>query len=176
MLGRNSLLKSWLRWSIWSTPHTVRADQRHHNGRRILTACYAVQSLHKLVHLHDRAAVLANCLSVYIHCQLGPPEQRQLTALGLHYVRLSKFVGYFCEWGGTLQPSCHDLLLKIILEFIVYKWNSMKEATQLIKSMPAEMEVERESLRGKSVKLTEGMVLAKARSSDLENVKKLNCW
>lgn len=52
----------------------------------------------------------------------------------------------------------------------------MKEATQLIKSMPAEMEVERESLRGKSVKLTEGMVLAKARSSDLENVKKLNCW
>lgn len=52
----------------------------------------------------------------------------------------------------------------------------MKEATQLINSMPAEMEVERESLRGKSVKLTEGMVLAKARSSDLENVKKLNCW
>ncbi|XP_072173451.1 cilia- and flagella-associated protein 410-like [Diadema setosum] len=26
------------------------------------------------------------------------------------------------------------------------------------------------------VKLTEGMVLAKARASDLENVKKLNCW
>lgn len=67
-------------------------------------------------------------------------------------------------------------LRKVFSIVIGKKWKSMKEATQLTKSMPAEMEVERESLRGKSVKLTEGMVLAKARSSDLENVKKLNCW